>query len=121
MPPELFTHTLASSLLEPFLQPARDTVLLPAGNRPRLQRERRAATPTSAELKELPSWPHRLGPDSGGSVLSLQGNNPRREQIWLYLHEESHTDRGAEPASATLGAPPPSVPAPYLEFRSKEG
>lgn len=114
MPPELFTHTLASSLLEPFLQPARDTVLLPAGNRPRLQREGRAATPTSAELNGAPLWPHRLGPDSGGSVLSLQGNNSRREQIRGYLHEESQHRQGSR--GRLLLPSEPHLP-PYLEFR----
>lgn len=75
VPPELFTLTLASPLLELFLQPARATALLPTGNLPRLQREGRAGTQASAELDRAPLLAHQpgaLGPDSGGSVHSFQ-------------------------------------------------
>lgn len=139
--PELFTHTLASSLLEPFLQPGRDTALLPAGSLPGLQREGRAGTQASAGLNGAPLLAHCLWcPRSPTSQVPSGPTQEALRRFWAFSPREQTaggadlaltstrspgTGRGAEAASE--GSPldcrplrahlPPSLPGPYLEFR----
>lgn len=103
--PGLFTHTLASSLLEPFLQPARDTAYFQLGTSPGCSgRAQLSLRPSRAERSSPPGPPARCPRADSGALQRLCAFFPREQlqegaDLALTSTRSPGTDRGAEAAS----------------------